>query len=633
MAAILSFDDTSQMITVKCGGESFRDQVDTCRELRMTFDPTKKVWTASPGRFKEIFAELETFGVQFSEYDRLALNKWTDNLSTFWKLNKRGERRHFDDTCLALPARYDFQKADVQKAINQASCLFKWATGTGKSWALAGLLQYLRDSGECWKAIILTSSIGVLNLGSELKKFLKDYDESRTLVIPSMTMLKTNDRGIFDDPGKYDIIILSYDSFKSINMYYYNRGRKDKKTNVKLHKSPLPLKEWYSGAPRGGKGLVFMDECHLVGNHSSSRNSALICNLPFWDYRYLFSATPADKYEKQYTILKVLDEALTQGLSYQDWLASYCQLGNRFSRWAPNLDTWNIGKWTALQDRLSETYVVTRDKSLLNLPAAIDMPLIQIDMSKQQREIYEQFSNMALALIKKDPHGPVQGLINSFQGLQMIIDNPSSILGSPTLKKLEPLPDYADFVKKIEAFSYNNHFKKLRALKNIIEYECDEMDNKIIVFYFHPKTMEVLKTVFPTAKILSSDKSEDERYKVVDNFRKSKKSKILIASICIANSSFTLTECKAAIFYERTWSGIDYEQARGRIHRIGQDSEVRYYNLCYTNSIDNLQLLSLETKGECIDSIGRRAALTTDEWKLIFGGTRDELEGWLKKLD
>jgi superfamily II DNA or RNA helicase len=526
----------------------------------------------------------------------------------------------------------------VQKAINQSSLLFKWDTGTGKSWALAACLSYLRSIGEVKKAIILTSSIGVLNLGSELKKFMRDYDPSKTLAITSMTTLKGDERAVFDLDRGYEIIILSYSSFSAICSYYANRGKAKKVARKTFVKSPLPLKEWYEGY----KGLVFMDECHLSGNHGSTRSSALLSSLPFWEYRYLFSATPADKYEKFYSILKSLDESLTQGLPYLDWLGTYCNLGTRYSRYAPDMSTWNIGKWTLLQNKLSETYIVSRDKKLLGIPDAVDMPLIEVPMSRKHRAIYEQFSNITLQMIRfySEAHGSsVQHeLVNSFQGLQMIIDNPISMLKSPTLQKIQesnavPKAEVDAFVAAVEDFTYNTSFRKLAALKNIIEYECHEMGNKVLVFYNHPATMEILKDQFaPDCAVLSAKLKDDERFKVVENFKKSKK-KILIASINIANTSFTLTECKAAIFYERTWSGIDYEQAKGRIHRIGQDSEVRYYNMAYESSIDYLQLQALESKGACIDAIGKLTSLSEKDWHTLFGGTKEELDSWLKKLD
>lgn len=608
-------------LLVSCSGANFSEQIESCKYLKMSYASPLRKWSISAGKYREVEDEFKQYGIEFSEYDRQLLKQYLDSLSTFSKITKRSEYRHFDPDCLKLPPKYDWQVSDIQKAINQTSMLFKWSTGTGKSYALSGVFESLRNLGLVKKGIVLTSSIGIMNLASELEKFMRSFDKSRCLVASSVTILK--DRAIFDNDD-YDIIIMGYDTFKSVSDYY-DKVKNDRKKKVKYKKSSLSLDKWYGDYA----GIVFMDECHLLGTHGSHRAEVIEMNLKFWKYRYLFSATPVDKEEKFYSTLRILDNSLVNGMSYYDWLSSYCELGNRFSRYAPNKETWNIGKWKMLMNKVSSTYIVTKDKSLLNLPSAIDIPLIEIDMSDKQRAIYEQFSYINLDVIKADGNdGIVDKLINTFQVLQMAIDNPGAILSSKSMERIREVCD-ADKVSKLEAllskFDYKTDFTKLDALNNIVNYECNEMGNKILVFYYHPKTLGVLKEVFPKAFCVSADQSDEERFATINAFKKSKE-KILLASILIANTSFTLTECKAEVFYERCWSGIVYEQARGRIHRIGQNDEVHYYNICYKNSIDNLQLLNLQTKGQCIESIGKKQSLTQDEWRTIFNGSQNDMQ-------
>lgn len=615
----IEFKDSK--LLVSCSGASFSEQIESCKYLKMSYISSLKKWSISAGKYREVEDEFKQYGIEFSEYDRQLLKQYLDSLSTFSKVTKRSEYRHFDSNCLKLPPKYDWQVSDIQKAINQTSMLFKWSTGTGKSYALSGVFESLRSLGLVKKGIVLTSSIGIMNLASELEKFMKSFDRSRCLVASSVTILK--DRAIFDNDD-YDIIIMGYDTFKSISDYY-DRIKNNRKKKAKYKKSPLPLDKWYGNYA----GIVFMDECHLLGTHGSHRAEVIEMNLKFWKYRYLFSATPVDKEEKFYSTLRVLDNSLVDGMSYYDWLSSYCELGNRFSRYAPNKETWNVGKWKMLMNKVSSTYIATRDKSLLNLPSAVDIPLIEIDMSDKQRAIYEQFSYINLDVIKANGNdGIVDKLINTFQVLQMAVDNPGAILSSKSMERIREVCD-TDKVLKLEAFlskfDYKKDFNKLTALDNIVNYECNEMGNKILVFYYHPKTLSILKEVFPKAFYISADQSDEERFNVINAFKKSKE-KILLASILIANTSFTLTECKAEVFYERCWSGIVYEQARGRIHRIGQNDEVHYYNICYKNSIDNLQLLNLQTKGQCIESIGKKQSLTQDEWRTIFNGSQSDMQ-------
>lgn len=528
-----------------------------------------------------------------------------------------------------------FQKQDIERALNQNRFLFMWATGTGKTYAMASLEEMLKYYDKTKKCIILTSSVGVLNLAQELQNLIVDYDPSRTLVVKSITKLKN--RFVFDDDS-YDILLCKYDCFKAICDAYDKREHKREK-KVKYTKTSLPLDKWYGDKA----GLIFFDECHYLGNPSSQRTKCVLMNLKFWEYRYLFSATPLDKKDKAYSILKILDNSLVNGLSHQDWLSTYCQLGvhigSRFLPYTPNMDTWDTKKWFELQDILFDSYAVRRDKDLLGLPNAIDMPLLKVEMSEKHRKIYETFCSIVADYTKlkndKEHKGLVKEFYAQFQILMASIENPEILKTSRSLKSMLDIGidrvKYEQFVSYIKDFKYTKDFSKLEVLDDIIEDECIENENKILVYFYHPKTGEFLKERYPNESFLTSDLSDDERFKVIEKFKKSK-NKVLFAAITIADTSFTLNEAKAIVYFERTWSHIVYEQSRGRIHRIGQDKEVRYYNLCYENSFDFLQLKALETKGACVESLIKKNMFTSNEWRTLFGGEITKLDMFLSKI-
>ena len=623
----LSYDD-EKLLNIKPSGNQFSEQIETLKLLGARFEPTKKIWQIGVGKFNEVFKELEPYHIDLNEYDKREIIKYFDNIDELKVINKRSEYRKFNqELLLCEPYQVEkdirsFQEIDIVRGLNQNRFLFAHATGLGKSYVLAALLSHLRLAGECYKAIILTSPIGVLNLPHELKKFIKDYDEEKTLVIKSISSLK--DRLVFDKD--YDIIICGYDSFRSIGDAYDKAINKRTK-KVKYRKSPLPLKEWFGKY----KGLLFLDECHFLGSPSSLRSKFIDMNLQYFEYRYQFSATPSDKEEKMYLLLKVLNNALVNGLDYTNWLTEYCTLGNKWSRYGINKDTWNYQKWTELQDNLYKNYAVKREKSLLNLPTAYDVPTIYTNMSKPHREIYEAFTYEVINDVKKrnfsNNAGLVANLTNTFQYLQLSIDNPLCLLKTPNFDKFDPI-----LQQNVKNFNFERDFEKLKLLDAIIEEECVEKDNKIIISYYHPITLECLKQHLKfDFHVISADVAKEDRFPLIADFKKSK-NKILLASINIANSSFTLTECKAAVFFERTWAYITYEQFRGRIHRIGQDEETRYYNLCYHNSIDNLMLLNLEQKGKVLDGLIRKNTLTPEEWKLTLGGDYEAQTNFLRLI-
>jgi len=597
-----------EQLLIQASGNNFMEQVESIKGMGARYDSKRKIWTIGIGKYNKILEELNQYKFDISVYDQQEIDKYFNNLLELDIVNKRSNMRKFNSNLLLMPPLKEFQLTDITIALNRNRYLFSHATGLGKSYCLAALLVHLRHYNEINKAIILTSSIGILNLANELKKFIPNYDESKTLIIRSVTELK--DRLIFKDD--YDIIICQYDTFRSIGDAY-DKNVNNRKKKVKYRKSSLPLGEWFGNF----NGALFLDECHLLGSPDSLRSKFINMNLQYFKYRFLFSATPCDKEEKMYMILKILDKKLVNGEDYLGWCEQFCVIGNRWSRFGINKETWNYQKWAELQEELYKQYAVKREKSLLQLKPAYDVPIISLNMTKEHREIYEAFTYEVINDIKNrnsiNGAGLVANLSNMFSYLQLAVDNPLCLLTTPGFSKFDP-----KLQQKIQNFNFEKQFRKLDALDAIIEEECVEKDNKIIISYHHPKTLECLKDHLKKGfHVLSADVPMADRFQVIENFKKSNE-KIILVSINIGNTSFTLVECKATVFFERTWTYIIYEQLRGRNYRIGQEDEVRYYNMVFNNSIDNLQLKALETKGKVLDNLIKKNVLSQDEWKYIF---------------
>jgi succinyl-CoA synthetase alpha subunit len=81
----------------------------------------------------------------------------------------------------------------------------------------------------------------------------------------------------------------------------------------------------------------------------------------------------------------------------------------------------------------------------------------------------------------------------------------------------------------IQKFNYEKEFYKLDVLDDIIKDECDENDNKIMIFYVHPLTKDYLinHLIKRQPYIISADVPSEERFKIVQEFEKAD-SKILI---------------------------------------------------------------------------------------------------------
>jgi SNF2 family DNA or RNA helicase len=87
-----------------------------------------------------------------------------------------------------------------------------------------------------------------------------------------------------------------------------------------------------------------------------------------------------------------------------------------------------------------------------------------------------------------------------------------------------------------------------------------------------------------------TNQAKDEQ---IESFRQGKD--ILITTE-IGGEGRNLQFCHQMINYDLPWNPMKIEQRIGRIHRIGQENEVRIYNLCGAGSIEDHILEILDRK-------------------------------------
>ena len=630
----ITCDKDSGNLDLKVYGDDFTDTVEFLKGYGCKFNPSKKVWNRPISTLKLFKADLALRHIDYdiSEYDEKVAAEYMESLK---ELEVAEFRRKIDYSQMAYPPfqgkhpNENYQRVDVARALNQNRFLFNWEMGLGKSYALATLIDNLRGFELIDKCLIFSTGVGVFNLKDELCKFSKVQDPNDILVLNSLTESKYEDRDLFNTE-KYPqhTIIMTYDSFKGINNYYYDKANGTKRNpkpsnSTKYKKSYVPIDKWLNGKP----GALFLDECHSLAVPSSRRSEIFKMNLEPFKYRYLFTGTLADKYEKLYMPLMILDKALVNGCSYMDWLKQYNELGNRFSQYAINDDKWDLIKLENLNRELLQKYASKRlMDECLDLPPDYDMPTILLDMLPAQRAIYEGFVREQLRIIHErsleQGTSEKDNVLNMFQVFQLAVDNPECIKDSASWDKL---PDHLQ--KEVLKFNNLKDSAKIIATKEIVSERTDENNERGIIWYFHPKTKDNLVKIFEKYKpiVIEAGLTPEERSKRIKEFKENPEHKLIIGSINIMNTSITLIECKYQVYVECTYNYTVYSQSRGRIHRPNQDSITRTYSLCYKDSIDGLQKQNLMQKGAVINSLLNKDYIDQGMWKRIFNANLNDV--------
>ncbi len=131
----------------------------------------------------------------------------------------------------------------------------------------------------------------------------------------------------------------------------------------------------------------------------------------------------------------------------------------------------------------------------------------------------------------------------------------------------------------LDALEDCNHDSKLEHLvSSIRKLKTDKPDAKLVVFTEYKDTLKYLaESLDYKVGIIDGTMSITTREQSLDEFRNSRGNEILLCTDA-AGEGIDMQFCNMEINYDIPWNPNRLEQRMGRIHRIGQDQEVFYYN-------------------------------------------------------
>lgn len=154
-----------------------------------------------------------------------------------------------------------------------------------------------------------------------------------------------------------------------------------------------------------------------------------------------------------------------------------------------------------------------------------------------------------------------------------------------------------------------DHEKQIRAIRNLSRSMADTRKNRVllklirstagkkIIFVKYHGTLEQITEFLDWENIphavfhgRMTNPAKDEQ---IESFRQSKD---VLVTTEIGGEGRNLQFCHQMINYDLPWNPMKIEQRIGRIHRIGQENEVRIFNLCGAGSIEDHILEILDRK-------------------------------------
>ena len=309
--------------------------------------------------------------------------------------------------------------------------------------------------------------------------------------------------------------------------------------------------------------MIILDESQKIKNSRAKQSRAIHQLGRLARYRMILTGTPVTQAPTDFfSQYKFLDPSIF-GTSFPRFRNNYCVMGGWQGKEIigfRNLDH-------LAQKAHSIAYRVTKAEAL-DLPQAVDQT--QYCFLKESSTVYRQMEDKFVAEVENGAVVTAPIMLTKLLRLQQItggflpttdeFDNPTGTVSTGT--------------------------EKLNLMKQVLE-EVPQQEKVVIFARFIPEidAIAAISRELGRGTVTLTGKTKD-RGEVVNQFQQDPSTTVIVIQIQTGGLGITLTAAATAVFYSMNFSYADYEQAKARIHRIGQTRSVNYIHLIAEGTID-----------------------------------------------
>ena len=593
-------------------GSRFYEILEVMRSYHLSYDADTKEWYGHPIFLSPVFNSLKDIEpILMSSEDQELVRKYKYDFGPS-EIESTGITFNKDllkyPPILGKPPYENFQIDCTKKGIEKNRFAFFLGMGSGKTKIIIDVINHLWHGGKIDKLFILSPSEGIYNWRRELLQFSNIFTTEDICI----SSAKRN-RNPFEIDCK--VIITTYRHYVTMGDDFYKKLHEGKLS--KKYRNPcIPWDTW------GNSRCMIMDESHNIKNIKSRSYHVNKIHKNYFHYRYLMTGTPTPN-----TFVEIYPQILTLDSSklpdnYYTWLCDIANLGNRFSRYAINYTyPEKVKSW---EKRFSDIVVRYLSSDILDLPE-LYVKKIYTELSGIQLKIYQLLIEYVITILKKENDGQLipKLMINRFPYISIALDNPEILKG-----KIFP-NDSIGLYNAVNRFNFVRDHGKIEIIQSLVEKYIYDEKRKVIIFDYHPVTIESLAKLFSQHNPLTihgqnkipKNMSESEyRDTIINEFKTEKSRNLLIASSKVLSTAVNLQESTRAIYFSRDYSFLSWIQSQKRLHRIGQKESVIINPIIFEDSLDIRLDKALEEKNDLDKSLFLKESLKKEEWQKIFKG-------------
>jgi len=404
------------------------------------------------------------------------------------------------------------------------------------------------------------------------------------------------------------VIICSYRSLIMLADDSYFKAKKKKSTSYKT--SYIPFDNWGSNDKR----LLLMDESHYIKNKESRRTELVEMIKNKFEYRIAMTGTPhPNGLEELWSQMNVLDE----GIIKQDYVGFINRIALVGNQWNKNaVVDYKETECDNFIKEIKPWYIRRYSKDVLDLPELI-LKKYYCEMSEKQKKLYQAYIQFVLRQLADKNNGDIEfkKVVNSFPTIVVMLHNPC------VLKKREDLLEDAILSSLIKTWKFTDH-PKVEIVTDLTRKYIEEENQKVILWSTHPDTIKEFEKLYKNYNplVLYGEVDKKDRPEIINEFKKDKERKLLIANQLVLNTNATINECRRNIYFDRNYDLTIWLQSQKRTHRIGQTESVIVAPIITNKSIETSQDAVLEKRKDFNEDITKYKFLSREQMKKVWEG-------------